>query len=95
MHQPKRKVYIGPCIGITVVLVSGLLYNSWEPPIVAEWHAQFSCEALLCNAGDLLREVRQGFEDSRKFKEPYAMKYSLSNGRVQLKQLKDMLGMRL
>ena len=47
------------------------------------------------NAADLFKEVRQGFESSRKFQDAYAMKYSLSNGRVQLKQLRDMLGMRL
>ena len=95
MHQPNRKVYNRPYIGTRSCFYFRLLHISWEPSIVAEWHAQISCKALLCNAGDLLREVRRGFEDSRKFKEPYAMKYSLSNGRVQLKQLKDMLGMRL
>ena len=47
------------------------------------------------HAADLFREVRQAFESSRKSKDAYAMKYSLSNGRVQLKQLRDMLGMRL
>lgn len=53
-----------------------------------------STEELPCT-GELLEEIRQGFEESRKFKDAYAMKYSLSNGRVQLKQLRDMLGMRL
>lgn len=52
-------------------------------------------ENRMPTAADLFREVRQGFESSRKFHDAYAMKYSLSNGRVQLKQLRDMLGMRL
>jgi hypothetical protein len=42
----------------------------------------------------LQREVREGFEASRRDKDAYAMKYSLSNGRVQLKQLREMLEMR-
>lgn len=45
-------------------------------------------------AGELRMEVRQGFEKERGVRDAYAMKYSLSNGRVQLKQLRDMLGMR-
>jgi hypothetical protein len=43
--------------------------------------------------GELRKEVRQGFEKERGAKDSYAMKYSLSTGRVQLKQLRDMLGM--
>ncbi|BDA41176.1 hypothetical protein COCOBI_01-8310 [Coccomyxa sp. Obi] len=44
--------------------------------------------------GELRREIRRGFDQERGVKDVYAMKYSLSNGRVQLKQLRDMLGMR-
>ena len=53
------------------------------------------CLNMVYHAADLLKEVRQGFESSKKSQDAYAMKYSLSNGRVQLKQLRDMLGMRL
>ena len=55
----------------------------------------FMSKVGVLNAADLLREVRQGFESSKNYQDAYAMKYSLSNGRVQLKQLRDMLGMRL
>lgn len=48
----------------------------------------------LLNTGELRKEIRQGFDQERGVKDVYAMKYSLSNGRVQLKQLRDMLGMR-
>ena len=58
-------------------------------------HWQRKSEGSASGAGELFKEVRKGFEDSRKFQDAYAMKYSLSNGRVQLKQLRDMLGMRL
>ena len=58
-------------------------------------HLQHMLTRSPSGAGELAREVRKGFEDSRKFQDVYAMKYTLSNGRVQLKQLRDMLGMRL
>lgn len=38
--------------------------------------------------------MRREFEASRGQKDVYAYKYSLSEGRTQLKQLKDMLGLR-
>ena len=44
--------------------------------------------------GELRAQIRRGFEASRGQKDVYAFKYSLSEGRTQLKQLRDMLGMR-
>ena len=49
---------------------------------------------VLDPTGELRAQVRRGFEASRGQKEVYAFKYSLSEGRTQLKQLRDMLGMR-
>ena len=43
--------------------------------------------------GELKEQVRREFENNRKHKEPYAIKYALSMGRDQLKQLQEMLAM--
>ncbi len=56
--------------------------------------AAYTLSSDLLNTGELRKEIRHGFDQERGVKDTYAMKYSLSNGRVQLKQLRDMLGMR-
>ena len=49
----------------------------------------------LCGAaGELNEQVRSAFERARGQREPYAIKYTLSDGRTQLKQLNDMLALR-
>ena len=51
-------------------------------------------ERLRGAAGELREQVRSGFERARGQREPYAIKYTLSDGRTQLKQLIDMLALR-
>jgi hypothetical protein len=45
-------------------------------------------------AGELHGQVRSGFERARGQRDAYAAKYSLSDGRAQLKMLNEMLAMR-
>ena len=45
-------------------------------------------------AADIHREVRRQFEQHRSAPDAYAIKYLLSDGRVQLKQLNEMIGLR-
>ena len=47
------------------------------------------------NAGDLKQQIRGGFELHRSVKDLYAVKYHLSDGRVQLKMLQEMMAMKL
>ena len=44
-------------------------------------------------AGELKQQIRREFESNSQHKEPYAIKYALSMGRDQLKQLSEMLAM--
>lgn len=57
-----------------------------------------SCPAPLLHchdhrAGEVLSEVRRGFDESRAAPDAYATKYALSDGRTRLKQLEEMLGL--
>ena len=45
-------------------------------------------------AGELHEQVRSAFERARGQQDPYAIKYTLSDGRTQLKQLTDLLALR-
>lgn len=45
--------------------------------------------------GDLKEQIRGGFELHRGVKDLYAVKYYLSDGRVQLKMLREMMAMKL
>ena len=45
-------------------------------------------------AGELRDQVRQAFEAQRSVRDIEAVKYHLSDGRSQLKQLTDMLNLR-
>ena len=46
-------------------------------------------------AGDLKEQIRGGFNLHRSLKDLYAVKYHLSDGRVQLKMLQEMMAMKL
>jgi hypothetical protein len=48
-----------------------------------------------CPAAELRREVRQQFEAHRRPQDQQAIKFLLSDGRLKLKQLGEMLGMQL
>jgi len=56
------------------------------------WH-WVSCRLRVC-AGELREQVRQAFEAQRGPRDIEAVKYHLSDGRNQLKQLTDMLHLR-
>lgn len=43
--------------------------------------------------GELRLQARLEFDATRSQSDPYAIKYALSNGREQLKQLQEMLAM--
>ncbi|KAK9841832.1 hypothetical protein WJX81_006104 [Elliptochloris bilobata] len=43
---------------------------------------------------ELHEQIRAAFERARSQREPYAIKYTLSDGRTQLKQLNNMLALR-
>lgn len=45
--------------------------------------------------GDLRQQVRADFERHRGAPDLYSVKYHLSDGRVQLKQLQEMMAMKL
>jgi hypothetical protein len=45
-------------------------------------------------AADIHREVRRQFEEHRNAPDAYAIKYLLSDGRVQLKQLREIIGLK-
>lgn len=49
---------------------------------------------LLAFAGEVRQQIRLGFEAHRSQTEEYARKYLLSDGRAQLKQLRDTLMLR-
>lgn len=53
------------------------------------------CLKELHHPGDLKEQVRGGFELNRGVQDLYAVKYHLSDGRVQLKMLREMMAMKL
>lgn len=56
-------------------------------------HARGICTGRI--VGDLKEQIRGGFELHRGVKDLYAVKYHLSDGRVQLKMLQEMMAMKL
>lgn len=58
------------------------------------WLVVWKCTRLHGAAGELREQVRSAFERARGQRDPYAIKYTLSDGRTQLKQLNDMLALR-
>lgn len=49
---------------------------------------------LHARAGEVRSEMRRGFEQGRDAPDAYATKYLLSDGRMRLKQLEEMIGFR-
>jgi len=47
------------------------------------------------HAGDLKQQIRADFARHRGAEDLYSVKYHLSDGRVQLKQLQEMMAMKL
>lgn len=45
--------------------------------------------------GDLKQQIRADFDRHRNAEDLYSVKYHLSDGRVQLKQLQEMMAMKL
>ena len=61
---------------------------------VRRWQNASDCSFLLACSGEILEQVRQGFEAQRGEADAYAKKYLLSDGRSQLKMLRETLLMK-
>lgn len=61
---------------------------------VSKWLLQYLLPSFV-HAGDLKQQIRADFTRHRGAEDLYSVKYHLSDGRVQLKQLQEMMAMKL